>query len=552
MKRILSLILVLVCITGIFSSCSSDPVVLFFAVEKKAGSFDPQIVSDDTASIVVRNCYEGLVRQDENGGIINGVAESYSVSSDGLTYTFCLRKDAKWHLTSNAKKQLEGKLPEDFDLSVTAYDFQFALRRAADPATGAENAYMLRNIENAKEIQDGTLAPEALGVTVKDRYTLEIKLSAPQSNFTEILTEPLCMPCNETFFKACSGRYGTLIAFTLSNGPFYLSRFDDTSYRINKSEDYCGESTAVPDYVWLYVTDSEEKLLEVLKTDDYSGAVITDSTFGKLRVTKNMTVRETPDVLGSFIMNTSDSVLCENDIRLAISAATDTAKVAAFVDRTPAEGMVPICASDGSASHPVVYNEENAPVYLKQGMKNLNTDKISISVLCESRYEDAMKRLLQEWQRILGISVTFTVKTGTASEIETALYSGNFQIAFCPVRADADSAYEYFGSLPLSVYGVKEAPSADEDGNADAAETPPAVNTVTAEHISSLIASLCSSDEAHCSEAYHELENRLAAASVILPLWNENSYFVCTKNVRGVLWFSSRDSLYFHNATNVK
>lgn len=552
LKKLLSLVLVLLFITGIFSSCSSEPVGLFFAVEKKAGSFDPQIVSDDTASIVVRNCYEGLVRNDENGGIINGVAKSHTVSADGLTYTFYLREDAKWHLTSNAQKQLEGKLPEDFDLGVTAYDFQFALRRAVDPATGAENAFMLRNIENAREILNGNMSPESLGVTVKDKYTLEIKLSIPQSNFTDVLTEPLCMPCNEIFFEACSGRYGTLIAFTLSNGPFYLSRFDDTSYRINKSDDYCGESTAVPDYVWLYVVDDEEKLLEVLRTDDYSGAVISDSTFGKLRITKNMTVKETPDILGSFIMNPSDSVLCENDIRLAISAATDTDKVASFVSRTPAEGMVPICASNGSLSHPKLYNEENASVYLKQGLKNLGTDKISISLLCESKYEGAMKRLLQEWQRILGISVTFTVKTATPGEIETALSSGSFQIVFYPVAAKSDSAYKYFGSLPLSVYGVKDIPPAEEGEPENIPDDTPAVNDVTAEYICSLLDSLHSSDEAHYSEAYHELENRIAAASVILPLWNENSYFVCTKNVKGVIWFSSKDSLYFHNATNVK
>ena len=147
MKRIISFLLCLVMMTGLLASCgSSDPVVLFFAVEESADSFDPQIVSDATASIVVRNCFEGLLRRDENGEVINGVAESWSVSKDGLKYTFKLREDAVWHLTSNAKEQLGDKLPDDFDLSVTAYDFQFALRRAVDPATGAHLSYMLYNI----------------------------------------------------------------------------------------------------------------------------------------------------------------------------------------------------------------------------------------------------------------------------------------------------------------------------------------------------------------------------------------------------------------------
>ena len=67
---------------------------------------------------------------------------------------------------------------------------------------------------------------------------------------------------------------------------FYLSRFDETSYRINKASDYNGESVAVPDYVWLYVVDNEERLLEVLETDDYSGAVISSKVYEKLNINK--------------------------------------------------------------------------------------------------------------------------------------------------------------------------------------------------------------------------------------------------------------------------
>lgn len=559
MKRIVSLILVGVMLVCAFSGCtSSEPMVLFFAVADKAGSFDPQIVSDATASIVVRNCFEGLVRKDENGNIVNGVAKSYEVSPDGLTYTFYLRQDAKWHLTSNAKEQLEGKLPEDFDLSVTAEDFRFALMRACDPDTGCPEAFMLRNIENADSIMRKEMAPDSLGVTVKDKFTLEIKLSAPQSNFTDVLTEPLCMPCNETFFDACLGRYGTLIAFSLSNGPFYLSRFNEDSYRINKASDYVGESTAVPDYVWLYVVEDEEKLIEVLETDDYSGALITDDVFSRLKTNRRMTVDEYPDVLASFIMNPSDSVLGEKDIRLAISAATDITSIASDAVRTPAEGCVPICASEKDTQHPDIYDEDNASVYLKSGLKKLGRDKVDISLICESKYEDIMKRQLQQWQRILGISVTFTVKAVSRAELETAVSSGNFQLAFYPVRAGSDSAYEYFGSLNMSVYGVEDEPEKKPTEEENVSEETPSEDTaesegeITEDDICSLIASLHSSDKAHYKEVYRELENRIAASSVIIPVWNENSYFISTKNISGVLCFSSEDSIYFHKATNEK
>ncbi len=534
MKKIIAAVLCLVMLAGCLASCGSeDPVVLFFAVEDSAGSFDPQIVSDTTASIVVRNCFEGLLRKDENGEIVNGVAKSWTVSPDGLTYTFNLREDAVWHLTSNAKEQLGEKLPEDFDLSVTAYDFQFALRRAVDPATGAHLAYMLYNIENAAEILDGKKPVQELGVRVIDRYTLEITLSAPQSNFPEVLTEPVCMPCNETFFKGCNGRYGTLIAFALSNGPFYLSRFDDTSYRINKASDYVGESVAVPDYVWLYVVDSEERLLEVLETDDYSGGVISADTYGKLKINKRMTVTENPNTVKGFIMNLSDAVMGEENIRKALMAATDTSAVAANLKKEPAKGLVPLSAAEsGVASHPEPYSEEKAAVYLKSGLEKLELTKIDISVLCAKEDEDTVRRAMQEWQRILGINVNFSVKAVTAAQVEASVKSGNYQVALYSYSCQTDSAYEFFGSFT--------------------AGSPYNVTLYNGFGMEQLLAKLYSTDEKGYLSVYSSIESKLSAESLVIPVCNESTYFVTTRDVRDVIYFSGNDKLYFHKATNVK
>lgn len=532
MKRILAVIMIILCFAGIFCSCSSDePVVLFFAMEEPAGSFDPQIVSDDTACVVVRNCFEGLLRKDENGSVINGVAKDYKLSGDSLTYTFYLREDALWHLTSNAKEQLEGKIPENFDLSVTAYDFQFALRRAADPATNAPFSYMLYNIENAPEILAGEKAPEELGVRVIDKFTLEIKLSVPQSNFPEILTEPVAMPCNETFFKACSGRYGTLIAFSLSNGPFYLSRFDDTSYRINKAADYVGESVAVPDYVWLYVVKNRQSLVEILETDDYSGAVIEEDIYSLLKVNKKMTVTETRGSVKGFIMNISDSVLSEEYIRKAVAAATDREAVAKNLGKPYYNSLIPESAADGSiVSHPEAYSEEKASIYLKNGLEKLEMKSVDISVLCEKSDEDAVRRVMQQWQRILGISVNFTVKAVEKSELERSVSAGNFQIALYNYSTPSDSIYEFFGSFTKN--------------------SPYNFTGFTGQGMEELLAKLYSGDENNFRSVYSSVESKLSSASLVIPLSTESSYLVCTKDVKDVIWFSGKDKLYFHKATN--
>ncbi len=642
MKRLTAFLLVIVIFAGMLVSCGSDdPVVLFFAVKDSAGTFDPQIVSNSTSSIVVRNCFEGLLRKDENGEIVNGVAKSWDVSPDGLTYTFHLRTDAVWHLTSNAEKQLEGKIPENFDLSVTAEDFRFALMRAVDPMTAAPLSYMLYNIENAPGILSGNMDKEELGVKAIDRYTLEITLSQPQSNFPEVLTEPVCMPCNRTFFEACSGRYGTLIAFSLSNGPFYLSRFDETSYRINKAADYKGESEAKPDYVWLYVTEDEETLLEVLETNDYSGAVISEDTYNALKIKKSMTVTETPNILRSLILNLRDDVLSNENIRKAITAATDINLIAANENRTPAKGIVPLSAASQDASETAgALDEKAASEYLKKGLEELEKTSIDISILCEQRYEDTMRRLMQEWQRILGIYVNFSVKTATDSEIKKAVSSGNYQIAFYQRAAETDSIYEYFGSFisdsniivapeeipeeetteeiyptppseetytglvpeimpatpentPETPETIPEMPSlptaepeeepASDDPEASE-ETPqpedigvtrfsrPQVSTLSfsrnvqtsplanssftvsedASSLMKLISELYSGDDNTFRETYKAIEDNIMEHNVFIPVWYENSYLVCTKDVTGVIFFSGSDKLYFHKATNIK
>lgn len=532
MKKLTALLISVLLLTGILPSCSSDePMVLFFAVEKSAGTFDPQIVSDATASIVVRNCFEGLLRKDSNGEIINGVAKSWSVSPDGLTYRFTLREDAKWHLTSNAEKQLEGKLPEDFPLSVTAYDFQFALRRAVDPSTGAHSSYMLYNIENAPEILSGNKDKSELGVNVIDEFTLEIRLSQPQSNFPEVLCEPVCMPCNETFFNACSGRYGTLIKFSLSNGPFYLSRFDETSYRINKASDYTGESVAVPDYVWLYVHENEDEILDKLKDDGYSGAVITEDMYNRLKVSSDMTIYETENVIKGLIMNLEDSVLSEENIRKAFAAATDTKTVAENASKKHTESLIPLsAAADGIFTHPEAFSEEKAAIYLKSGLEKLEKASIDVVVLCEQRYEEVMRKLLQQWQRILGISVNLSVKTGSAAEIEKAVRNGDYQIAFYDYSASTDSAYQFFGTFT--------------------AYSPDNFTGYSGLGMEELIAKLYSGSDENYRSVYQSIESKLASASVLIPVWSESSYFVCTEDISGVLYFSGSDKMYFHKATN--
>ena len=94
MKRLIAILLCIIFIICLFPSCSKTTVGKGFVmpVSETPDSLDPQIANSDIEKLIIANCFEGLVRIARNGEIENGVAESYTVSSDGLVYTFNLRK----------------------------------------------------------------------------------------------------------------------------------------------------------------------------------------------------------------------------------------------------------------------------------------------------------------------------------------------------------------------------------------------------------------------------------------------------------------------------
>ena len=103
-------------------------------------SIDPQLASENAGSNVIYDTFEGLTSNDAAGKLIPGVAEKWEISEDGKTYTFHLRDNAKW----------------SDDTPVTAGDFVYAWRRAVNPATGSEYAFILYPVKNAEAIAGGT------------------------------------------------------------------------------------------------------------------------------------------------------------------------------------------------------------------------------------------------------------------------------------------------------------------------------------------------------------------------------------------------------------
>ena len=174
---------------------------------------DPETLDTHKTSTVVeaailRDLLEGLVINDAGGNVVPGAATDWTVSDDGLTYTFNLRDDGKW---SNGEP-------------VTAEDFVYSLQRIMNPETGAKYANILYPIKNAEAINKGEMPVDQLGVKAVDDLTLEFTLEAPTPYFLELLTHQTSLPVYPPSVEEFGNAF-VLPENMVTNGPYKLVSF---------------------------------------------------------------------------------------------------------------------------------------------------------------------------------------------------------------------------------------------------------------------------------------------------------------------------------------
>ena len=197
--------------TLFLTGCGSQ-INFTWTVDRVPQNLDPQLAAESPELIAVANLYSGLTRLDEAGQPQLDCASAYTVSPDGLTYTFTLKEGLGYARSGG----------QDGGYALTAHDFVFAFRRIFRAETASPYTSTFALLQNSQAVLAGEAPESALGVSAPSDTTFVLQLSTPDPELLQKLALPGAMPCNEAFFDSTQGAYGLNRSATLTNGPFYL------------------------------------------------------------------------------------------------------------------------------------------------------------------------------------------------------------------------------------------------------------------------------------------------------------------------------------------
>ncbi len=532
-KKILSLFLALVAAISLCACGGSSEDILILPIESDPICLDPQVADSKEAKLMIANCFEGLVRLDKDYKIIPGVAESWEISKDGLTYTFKLRKDTHWKLLNSFEDVLPEGYKDTYRTQVIAADFVYGISRALDPATQAGDAEKLFSIKNASAVNSGKQPTSALGISAQDDSTLVITLERADPDFLRILTLPVAMPCHEEFFKATHAKYCLDLKYTFCNGPFYLSRWaEDNTLSMYKNDEYKGNVKVSPDELYFYVNTEEASVVKKIRQRTYDCAFLSEAAKNELSDNDKLSNYSTENTIYGLCFNCSDSVLSDEDMRRALAMVTKTSELTANSDNAFTKGIVPDCVRYGENSYReaagnvsgIAYNEQQALTLWKKGLKKLDITTAEVVITCAEENAPLMQQTIQNWQRVFSTSILAKVEVKTAEQISTMIYNTSYQVLYHKITTDSstvtDTLKKFTSDSSSNIFGFA-------DKNYDKT-----VNSIITTYSGAAKLNGCVNAEKYILDK-----------AVFLPMLGGSSYAVVNKGVDGLYFAPAFESV---------
>ena len=244
---------------------ANAPKTFSYVYAMDPSSLDYSVTSKSSTSDVIANVVDGLLENDKYGNLIPSLAEDWSVSKDGLTYTYKLRKGVKWY-TSEGEEYAE----------VKAQDFVTGLKHAADGKSDGLSLLQDSIKGLAAYISGESNDFSTVGVKAVDDYTVEYTLNKPESFWNSKVTTATMLPVNEEFLNSKGKDYGTPTPSSiLYNGPYLLKSLTSKSaIEYEKNPNYWDKDNVKIDSIKLtfYDGSDQESLIRSFTQDAYTTA----------------------------------------------------------------------------------------------------------------------------------------------------------------------------------------------------------------------------------------------------------------------------------------
>ena len=411
------------------SGSDSKGVELNVNIGPEPATIDPAKNSAVDGATLINHAFEGLMKLDSEGKIVEGQAAKYEVNKDETVYTFTLRDDAKWS---------DGQ-------AVTAEDFVYSWQRLVNPDTAADYSYMIDMVKNANEIMAGTEKDlTKLGIKALDEKTVEVTLTTPTPYFLEVCAFPATYPVRKDVVEASKDdTWATDPATYIGNGPYVLKSWEhQAKMTYVKNENYYDFKNLGPDTINFVLMEDKNTILSAFKNGEILFGDDLPSEEIDAMKDKGLYVESQ---LGTYFLsiNVKKDVLNDVKVREALSLAIDRDYI---VEKVAKGGQIPadtfvatgLTDADGKTQFhdnatkwydvkDYKGNVEKAKQLLKEAGYENGKGLPSIELMCNPGHEPIMEAIQNMWKENLG--VTSTISSQDWNVFLETRKQGDFQVA---------------------------------------------------------------------------------------------------------------------------
>lgn len=417
-------------------------------------SLDPAESADDESNSIVSYTTEGLVRilKDE---VVPGIAESWDVSDDGMTYTFHLRESA-WS---------DGT-------AVSAYDFEYSFFRLIDPAAGHSQMAGGFIVDKAREYTEGTATKDEVGFKAKDEYTIEITFANTGLENLYVLAGNEFHPVKKELAEQSGESYGSTKETVLGNGPMIIKEWShENRIILEKNEQYWNADAIKVTKLTGLCNVSNDTAAEMMLTNSVDIAQFSDPTYYQQLYDagfEGQTYCNTDQFIHINLKGRSEEqgrFLSNTNFRRALSYAIDRTAICntVMLGQTPATRFIDPDAAGISAKfvdeYPVsteinvTSDPENAKKYLALALDELGAtidDMPVFSMLCYDTQGNLTKLQAVQDMLLSVLNIQCTIDPQPIQQMIAKVYSGDFDFWSGGVSigvmdaASSDGAFSYW------------------------------------------------------------------------------------------------------------